>query len=163
MLPFCDTGTMSLHLAEISLAVAPDAHAVVLMDQAGWSVSGDYDYPVGETGSLKLHADYGWRAKRFSTALALGAQQRVGLTQAQIDAGNQALQNTVRINFCGVLNARIGFQFNNPDLEIAAYVQNATKKKYITRLLALEATPFGLTSYLAGDPRTYGLSATFKF
>lgn len=36
MLPYCNTETMSLHLAEISLRVAPGAHAVVLMDQAGW-------------------------------------------------------------------------------------------------------------------------------
>ncbi len=27
---------MNLHLAEISLAVAPGAHAVLIMDQAGW-------------------------------------------------------------------------------------------------------------------------------
>jgi iron complex outermembrane recepter protein len=128
-----------------------------------WSVSGDYDYPVGDMGSLKLHADYGWRSTQFATALALGAQQRVGLTPAQIAAGNQALQNTARIDSYGILNARIGFQFADPDLEIAAYVQNATRKKYITRLLALEATPFGLTSYLPGDPRTYGVSATYKF
>jgi len=32
VLPFCNTDTMSLHLAEISLAVAPGAHAVVLME-----------------------------------------------------------------------------------------------------------------------------------
>jgi hypothetical protein len=31
---------MSLHLAEISLMVAPGAHAVVLMDQAGWHTTG---------------------------------------------------------------------------------------------------------------------------
>ena len=30
---------MSLHLAEISQAVAPGAHAVVLLDQAGWHQS----------------------------------------------------------------------------------------------------------------------------
>ena len=36
VLPFCNTETMSLHLAEIALMVAPGAHAVVLMDQAGW-------------------------------------------------------------------------------------------------------------------------------
>ena len=35
VLPFCNTDTMNLHLAEISLHVAPGAHAVVLMDQAG--------------------------------------------------------------------------------------------------------------------------------
>ena len=30
---------MALHLEEISLAVAPRAHALVLLDQAGWHVS----------------------------------------------------------------------------------------------------------------------------
>ena len=36
VMPRCVTETMSLHLAEISRAVAPDAHAVILLDQAGW-------------------------------------------------------------------------------------------------------------------------------
>ncbi len=36
---------MSLHLAEISLAVAPGAHAVVLMDQAGWHTTGKLVVP----------------------------------------------------------------------------------------------------------------------
>jgi transposase len=30
---------MSLHLAEITTAIAPGAHAVLLMDQAGWHLS----------------------------------------------------------------------------------------------------------------------------
>jgi hypothetical protein len=30
---------MNLHLAEIAKAVAPDAHAVLLVDQAGWHLS----------------------------------------------------------------------------------------------------------------------------
>ncbi len=46
VLPFCNTETMSLHLGEISLAVAPDAHAVVLMDQAGWHTTGKLDVPA---------------------------------------------------------------------------------------------------------------------
>ena len=37
---------MSLHLTEISLAVAPGAQAVVLMDQAGWHMSGKLDVPA---------------------------------------------------------------------------------------------------------------------
>ena len=32
----CNTEGMTLHLAEISAAVAPGAHAVQLLDQAGW-------------------------------------------------------------------------------------------------------------------------------
>lgn len=46
VLPFCNTETVSLHLAEISLAVAPRAHAVVLMDQAGWHTTGKLDVPA---------------------------------------------------------------------------------------------------------------------
>ena len=36
ILPFCNIAAMNLHLADISQAVAANAHAVVLMDQAGW-------------------------------------------------------------------------------------------------------------------------------
>ena len=39
VLPHCDTEAMSLHLAEIATAIAPGAHAVLLMDQAGWHLS----------------------------------------------------------------------------------------------------------------------------
>ena len=45
VLPFCNNHTMSLHLAEISLAVAPNAHAVVLVDQAGWHLTDKLDVP----------------------------------------------------------------------------------------------------------------------
>lgn len=36
ILPWCNTHAMNLHLQEISAAVAPGAHAVLLVDQAGW-------------------------------------------------------------------------------------------------------------------------------
>jgi transposase len=37
---------MGLHLAEISQAVAPGAHAVVLLDQAGWHTSAKLKLPA---------------------------------------------------------------------------------------------------------------------
>jgi iron complex outermembrane receptor protein len=43
------------------------------------------------------------------------------------------------------------------------YATNITKEKYFTRLLSLENTPFGLTSYTPGDPRTYGVSVTWRY
>ena len=46
VLPLCNTETMSLHLIEISLAVAPGAHAAVLMDQAGWHMTGKLEVPA---------------------------------------------------------------------------------------------------------------------
>ena len=36
VMPRCVTEAMSHHLGEISTAVAPDAHAVILLDQARW-------------------------------------------------------------------------------------------------------------------------------
>ena len=40
---------MALHLAEISQAVAPGAHAVVLLDQAGWHTSAKLPVPPNIT------------------------------------------------------------------------------------------------------------------
>jgi transposase len=39
VMPFCDTPAMEEHLAEISATVAPDAHAVLILDQAGWHLA----------------------------------------------------------------------------------------------------------------------------
>src|SRR3712207_2934115 len=39
VLPRCTTEGMTLHLNEIAQAVAPGAHALVLVDQAGWHQS----------------------------------------------------------------------------------------------------------------------------
>src|SRR3972149_4182315 len=45
VMPFCNSTTMALHLAEISQAVAQGAHAVLLMDQAGWHSSAKLEVP----------------------------------------------------------------------------------------------------------------------
>jgi transposase len=39
VLPRCNVAAMNLHLAEKATAVAPAAHAVLLLDQAGWHLS----------------------------------------------------------------------------------------------------------------------------
>lgn len=39
VLPFCNSVTMSMELAEISQTVSAGAHAVLLLDQAGWHTS----------------------------------------------------------------------------------------------------------------------------
>ncbi len=40
MLPHANSEAMSLHLAEISACVAPGAHAVLILDGAGWHQTG---------------------------------------------------------------------------------------------------------------------------
>ena len=49
VLPFCNSAAMTLHLEEISGAVAPDAHAVLVMDQAGWHTSAKLNVPANIT------------------------------------------------------------------------------------------------------------------
>lgn len=126
------------------------------------SFTADYESRLG-SGMLTLHGDYAWRSEQFAAPIALSSGERVGKTQAQIDAGNRALQDTALIPSYGIFNARIAYRFDNPNLEIAAYAQNIGNTAYFMRLLATENTALGFTSYNAGDPRTYGLSATFRF
>jgi transposase len=49
VLPRCNSEGMALHLAEISTAVAPGAHAILLLDQAGWHGSGALTFPANIT------------------------------------------------------------------------------------------------------------------
>ena len=49
VLPTCNTEAMSLHLAEIAKAIAPGAHAVLLLDQAGWHLSARLAVPQNIT------------------------------------------------------------------------------------------------------------------
>jgi len=39
VLPSCNTEATALHLGEIATAVAPGAHAILVLDQAGWHIS----------------------------------------------------------------------------------------------------------------------------
>ena len=45
VLPKCNTRAMQWHLEEIATQVAPTAHAVVLLDQAGWHMTDKLDIP----------------------------------------------------------------------------------------------------------------------
>ncbi len=49
MLPFANTAAMQMHLDEISRTVAAKAHAVVLMDRAGWHSTGKLKVPENLT------------------------------------------------------------------------------------------------------------------
>lgn len=48
-LPFADTEAMQLHINEISLNVARGAHAVLLLDRAGWHTTGNLRWPTNIT------------------------------------------------------------------------------------------------------------------
>jgi hypothetical protein len=49
VMPRCTTEAMTLHLEEIASAVAPGAHAVLLLDQAGWHTTKKLTVPANIT------------------------------------------------------------------------------------------------------------------
>jgi hypothetical protein len=49
VLPRCNTQAMQWHLDEIATQVRPGAHAVVLLDQAGWHTTDKLDIPENMT------------------------------------------------------------------------------------------------------------------
>ena len=52
IMPHANTAAMRRHLKEISHVVAPGAHAMVILDQAGWLPG----HPSGEMGRRQMHA-----------------------------------------------------------------------------------------------------------
>ncbi len=49
VLPEADAAAMNLMLAELARAVPDDAHAVLVLDRAGWHISGDLAVPANLT------------------------------------------------------------------------------------------------------------------
>ena len=48
-MPRCDTEAMKLHLDEIAVQIAEGAHAALLVDQAGWHLTGKLVMPQNIT------------------------------------------------------------------------------------------------------------------
>ena len=46
VLPRCTTAAMKAHLSEISQAVAPGAHAILILDKAGWHTTAKLALPA---------------------------------------------------------------------------------------------------------------------
>jgi len=49
VMPRCNSEAMGMHLAEIAFHVAPGAHAVLILDQAGWHASAALEVPANIT------------------------------------------------------------------------------------------------------------------
>jgi DDE superfamily endonuclease len=49
VLPFCSSAAVSLHLKEIGAIASEGKHAVPLLDQAGWHLSGQVQVPANIT------------------------------------------------------------------------------------------------------------------
>lgn len=114
-----------------------------------FSLYADYSVPVG-AGELNLRADYAWRSKQYSTGPLIGPGYQ------------QQFKDSAEMPGYGLLNGQIAYRLDDPNVEVALYAQNITKKKYYQRLLAIDNS-LGVTAYSPGMPRMYGVRLTYKF
>jgi iron complex outermembrane receptor protein len=63
----------------------------------------------------------------------------------------------------GLLNGRVSMDFSGRPLTVAIWGRNLTKEQYHTRAADFSASPVQLISGTLGDPRTYGVTATYRF
>lgn len=92
-------------------------------------------------GGVELNADYSWRTK---IAYALTPPQ---------DPANIG-------EAYGLLNGKITLRLQS-GIEVSAWGKNLTNKRYVVRITDLAAAGF-LNNY-PGDPRTYGVTARYRF
>ncbi len=110
-------------------------------------------------GSLRLHADYAYISSQVispvtAASTASPAVQATFVTQNQL----------TRIPGYGLLNARVGLQLENPNVEIYAFARNITGEKYTSRVFAdLYTQGLGFVQRVVGDPFTFGAGVTFRF
>ena len=60
------------------------------------------------------------------------------------------------------MSARLGFEPASKAWRIEGFIENAFNKKYI-RDAGNTGDALGLPTFIAGDPRFYGVSATVRF
>ncbi|HMO74617.1 MAG TPA: TonB-dependent receptor [Sphingopyxis sp.] len=131
-------------------SIAPTAVGVTLASppllSPAWTASTTVDYKLPTSfGSVSLHGDYSYRSRVF-----FASQPRT----------NPALPELSQAGY-GLFGAVLTVHLDNPDLDISAWVRNIGNKKYNQR--SVDFTALGFMSYFPGDPRTYGVRATYRF
>jgi iron complex outermembrane receptor protein len=104
------------------------------------SIGGDYAIPTG-FGDVILHGDYNWRSRTYFMAtppLSPVHQQRS----------------------YGLLNASITANVGE-NISLSAFGKNLTNRNYFTRTTGIVQA--GFDNAYPGDPRTYGVSASYRF
>jgi iron complex outermembrane receptor protein len=139
---------------------------IVTVDRSGETVpqAPKFTASIGATqtiplapGKLSLHVDYSWRDKLVYTSDTASPLQPAAV-QAQY-----ATQNALGIiPSYGLFNARLAFNLDKPDLELALYGRNLANKEYYIQQFDSYAS-LGVAENFQGDPRTYGATVTYKF
>lgn len=121
-----------------------------------WTLGATQSFDLG-SGRLSLHADYAYVSSRAFDA----GSPPANATAAQIAAQNIANAASV-IRGYGLLNGRITYTLENPNIELAVWGRNLTNQPWFTNVFN-SYTGIGTTVQFQGAPRTYGATVAFKF
>ncbi|MET0370661.1 MAG: TonB-dependent receptor [Sphingobium sp.] len=115
-----------------------------------FSLSASYTHRF-DFGRFRIGSDFSWQAK---TALST--------ENNPLDPDNDAIIAATTMKAVGLLSARASIELLDDRLEIAAFGRNLTDRRGPMSALYLPA-PLDIVSTQNREPRTYGLSATYRF
>lgn len=120
-------------------------------DVAPWqySLSADYDRPVGSV-RVKAGVNYSWQAATPRTPYNFPA-----------NPSNDAIQKAATLEPNGLLGARASLGFADDMFEVAVFGRNLTNVRTFNSVLAL--AQLGYVAAQRQEPRTYGVTGTFRF
>ncbi|MDB5425801.1 MAG: TonB-dependent receptor [Phenylobacterium sp.] len=123
-----------------------------------YSIGATQHVPVS-IGDLVLHADYSFVGAQSFNPVTVSLL-RPAVTQALFAAENRL----TRLNHYGLLNARVSLLLENPNIELSVFAKNLTQKKYASRVFSdVYSAGIGMAVEFDGEPRTYGVAATYRF
>lgn len=123
-----------------------------------FNVSATQRVPAG-AGELAFTAAYAYIGAQHYNAVKAADEQPQSVKDAYAVTNQYG-----RVPGYGILNGRIAYTLDDPDMEIALYGLNILDKKYIHRRFSdLYNQGLGFTVAYVGDPATYGVEATFRF
>lgn len=116
------------------------ANKLPLISKYNYTITGEYEIPVGDSATVLAHLDWSWRSRIVP------------------DVANtpQAIQNDY-----GILNGRLSIRPND-SIELAVYGKNLTDKR-AKGSGGGSASPFGIFWAYYNDPQTFGVEANFSF
>jgi iron complex outermembrane receptor protein len=109
-------------------------------------------------GEFSIHADYSFVGKQSFAPNTPAAAQPAAIKQAYAIANDLS-----EIKGYGLLNARAMVKLDQVNMELSLWGRNLTGKRYYTRSFSDLYTSLGVAISFVGDPRTYGITATYRF
>lgn len=111
-------------------------------------------------GELAIHADYSYVSAQQFHSVKAAEQQSTAVKAAYAEENRIS-----RVSGYGLLNGRISYKLNNPNIELYVFGQNLTRKKYNVRSFAdlYASGGLGIAAEYPGSPRTLGIGAQWKF